>query len=106
MNTSIYQTLSTVELLDERDALSLEELCRASAAPTPFIVELVEEGVLQAHADSGGNWHFGGTQLARVRVAHRLHRDLEVNLAGIALALQLLDELAQWQSIGRPTPVR
>jgi chaperone modulatory protein CbpM len=40
-------------------------------------------------------WHFSGAALRRARVAVRLERDLELNLAGVALALDLLDELAQ-----------
>ena len=40
-------------------------------------------------------WHFSGAALRRVRRALRLERDLELNLAGVALALDLMDELEQ-----------
>jgi len=43
-------------------------------------------------------WRFTGTHLRRATVAIRLQRDLGVNLAGAALALQLLDELEVLQA--------
>ncbi len=41
---------------------------------------------------------FQETCLVRVRSALRLHRDLGVNLAGIALALDLMEELENLRS--------
>lgn len=38
-------------------------------------------------------WRFSGKSLRRARSAHRLQRDLGLNLAGIALVLDLMDEL-------------
>jgi chaperone modulatory protein CbpM len=57
------------------------------------IVEYVEEGVLHVDEVSATEWHFSGTALRRTRLALRLERDLELNLAGVALALQLIEEL-------------
>ncbi len=39
------------------------------------------------------HWRFGGASLHRAHAALRLQRDLEINLAGVALALELLDEI-------------
>jgi chaperone modulatory protein CbpM len=39
------------------------------------------------------HWRFTGLHLHRAKVAMRLHRDLGVNFAGAALALDLMDEL-------------
>jgi chaperone modulatory protein CbpM len=38
-------------------------------------------------------WRFSGTALRRARTALRLQRDLEINLPGVALALELLEEI-------------
>ncbi len=38
-------------------------------------------------------WRFSGAALRRARLALRLERDLELNLAGVALALELMEEL-------------
>lgn len=74
--------------------LSLDELSRSCAVQTHFIVELVEEGViapLAGHAPE--SWRFANWQLRQVTVAWRLQRDLGINLAGAALALQLLEQI-------------
>jgi chaperone modulatory protein CbpM len=42
-------------------------------------------------------WRFTGTQMRRARMALRLQSDLGINLAGVALALQLLDEIETLQ---------
>jgi chaperone modulatory protein CbpM len=39
------------------------------------------------------HWRFSGRSLHRAQVARRLHEDLDVNLPGIALALDLLEEI-------------
>jgi chaperone modulatory protein CbpM len=58
-----------------------------------YIVELVEEGVLSVTAVEAEQWRFAGTALRRARTALRLQRDLEINLPGVALALELMEEL-------------
>ena len=42
---------------------------------------------------SAVEWRFSGTALRRTRLALRLERDLELNLAGVALALDLMEEV-------------
>lgn len=74
--------------------LTLIEVSRTCAVQTEFIVELVQEGVIEPHAGTApDSWRFSDAQLRHVTVASRLQRDLGVNLAGAALALQLLDEI-------------
>jgi len=84
-------------ILEEQTELTLDDICRACAAQTDMIVELVDEGVLAPQGNTSNNapehWHFTGAHLQRARVALRLQNDLGVNLAGAALALELLDEL-------------
>ena len=80
-------------ILEEQTELSLDDLCRACAAQAGRIVELVDEGLLTPAGTAPGEWRFTGVHLHRARVALRLESDLGVNLAGAALALELLDEL-------------
>ena len=74
--------------------LTLVEVSRCCAVQTGFVIELIKEGVL---APLGGSapesWRFSAVQTRQVTLAARLQRDLGVNPAGAALALQLLDEL-------------
>ena len=80
-------------ILDEQAQLTLAELTRACAVHAELIIELVEEGVLAPIGREPEQWRFTGAHMRRARVAVHLQRDLGVNLAGAALALQLLDEV-------------
>ena len=87
------QNTFTGVLLDERAELSLVELSRACSGSTEWVIELVEQGVLEPVGSDQAHWHFSGTCLLRARAAMRLKHDLDINLAGIALALDLIDEI-------------
>jgi chaperone modulatory protein CbpM len=77
----------------EDDSLTLEQLCHACDVHTDWIISLVEESIIEPQGDEIQVWRFSGASLVRVRSALRLQRDLGVNLAGIALALDLIEEL-------------
>jgi len=80
-------------ILEEQIQLTLTDLCCACAVHTEQIIELVDVGVLEPLGGEPAHWRFGGASLHRARMALRLQRDLEINLAGAALALELLDEI-------------
>ena len=70
---------------------SLEELSGACAVEQRVIVELMDEGIIEARSTT--EVRFGGEALRRTRLAMRLQRDLGLNAAGTALAIQLLDRI-------------
>lgn len=70
----------------------MEELCRACRVRQEWILELVEEGILEPQREYD-DWRFAGPSLRRVRTVWRLQRDLGVNLAGAALVLDLMEEI-------------
>lgn len=74
--------------------LTLSELSRACRVPEEQLVVWVSEGVLEASGRQPQEWRFAGHSLRRALVAARLARDLDINLGGVALALDLLDEIA------------
>jgi chaperone modulatory protein CbpM len=81
-------------VVEEELTLTTIELCRAAGASESHLAVWVAEGVLKPSAGgSPPEWRFGGASLRRIRVATRLARDLEVNPPGVALALDLLDEI-------------
>lgn len=92
MTTELLPLLSGC-ILEEETELTLPELCRACNVHAELIIEFVEEGVLEPAGNEPSAWVFKGGSLKRTRAALRLQHDLGVNLAGVALALQLLDEL-------------
>ncbi len=80
--------------LESDGVLTLQQLCRVCAVQTDFVLSLLEEGVAQPlEGQQPESWRFSEVQVKRVSVAWRLQRDLGVNPAGAALALQLLDEV-------------
>lgn len=79
-------------IFDQSAILSIKDLSRMCQVDERHIVEFVEEGVLNV-VEISSEWRFTGDALRRARLAVRLERDLELNLAGVALALDLLEEL-------------
>lgn len=90
-------------ILEEQTDLSISEVCQACAVRVETIIELVDEGILSPTGRDPHRWRFTGIHLRRATVAIRLQNDLGVNLAGAALALQLLDELEALQARLRKT---
>lgn len=72
---------------------TLVELSRVSGASEEEITLWVAEGALEPKGAAPQEWRFSGASLRRVRTACRLTRDLQINAPGIALALDLLDEI-------------
>lgn len=88
-------TCLTGAVLEEQEPLTLADLCRACTVHAERIIELVDEGVIEPIGRDPARWRFHGANLRRVRVALHLQRDLGVNVAGVALALDLMEEMEQ-----------
>jgi chaperone modulatory protein CbpM len=83
------------ELISQEPEFTLEDLCRSCMVASDEVVALVEEGVIEVHGTDVTQWRFRVSSFGRARTALRLQRDLGVNLAGAALALELLDRIAE-----------
>ena len=107
MKQNMPQPILDGVLLDEQAELTLIDLCCSCSCSAEWIIELVEEGALEpvilktdTHKpsdDQQNQWRFTGYSLQRAQTARRLHRDLNINLAGVALALELLDQVSSLQ---------
>jgi len=75
--------------------MNLVELSRATSTSEELIMAWVTEGVLSPSGSSPEDWRFGGDSLSRTKTAMRLSKDLEINTPGLALALQLLDQISE-----------
>lgn len=75
--------------------LSLTELCRVSNASADWVIELVEEGILEPVGTDRSVWRFESTSVTILRRVRHLQTDLRLNLAGVAVVLILADENAQ-----------
>ena len=85
-------------VVEEELTLTMIELCRASSTSESHVEMWVAEGVLEPSGASREEWRFSGRSLARMRIATRLARDLEINSPGVALALDLLDEIERLEA--------
>lgn len=85
-------TVLTGILVEDTNTFTLVELSRICDKPAEWILGLVEEGVIEPVGDRN-HWQFPGHCLRRIRIVQRLESDLGVNLAGAALAVDLLEEL-------------
>jgi len=80
-------------VVEDEVEFTLDELCGACALERRQIVELVDQGIIETR--STVELRFGGEALRRARIAMRLQRDLGVNAAGTALAIQLLERIEE-----------
>ena len=75
--------------------MTIVELSHASRTPEELIMSWVSEGVWSPSGSTLQEWRFSGDSLRRAKTAAHLTHDLELNVPGVALALELLDEIAQ-----------
>ena len=87
------ERITSVQVLDDGVELTLVELCRASRAAEEQVRLWVLEGVLTPRGAAPDEWRFAPTALRRARRARALTHDLEINTPGVALALDLMDEI-------------
>ena len=80
-------------VVEDEVHLTLVELCRVCNVPEDQVRHWVGEGVLEPIGRAPHEWRFAGASLRRTRVATRLAHDFELNPPGVALALDLLDEI-------------
>ena len=81
-------------VLDEGLVVTLAELTQLCGSSGRILQLMVGEGLLRPRAGvAPAEWRFDGVAVQRARRALRLRHDLQLNLSGTALALDLLDEL-------------
>ena len=85
-------------LVEEDVHMSIVEISQATRAPEDLIMSWVTEGVLSPTGSSPEDWRFSGDSLQRAKTAAHLAHDLELNTPGVALALDLLDEITRLRS--------
>jgi chaperone modulatory protein CbpM len=84
------------ELLDESTCLRLDEFCARLRVEQHWISELVAIGALEPRGGfDSAEWSFALADLPRARALVRLVEELEVNLPGAAIIVELLEERRQ-----------
>lgn len=80
---------------DEREVITLIELCKCSTLDEQFVIECVEHGIAPSSGTQVVEWTFSQDAVLRLQKAWRLHRDLELQISSLALVLELIDERDQ-----------
>lgn len=87
----------TVDLADSGARYTLREVCERGGCHAELVIKMVSYGIVEPIAPAEGTpelqWEFDVSALARLQKALRLQRDLNINLAGLAMSLDLLDEV-------------
>jgi chaperone modulatory protein CbpM len=94
MGNKMIKLLSGI-IIDEREMLSLAELCHCCGLQAEHIITMIEQGLVDP-LESGipiSRWQFRADSVLRIQTAQRLQRDLQVNLEGAVLAVELLEEI-------------
>jgi chaperone modulatory protein CbpM len=81
------------ELVDTATLCTIDELRIACNVDANWIAELVEHGVIEPIGPVDADWRFTSLTIVRIAKAKRLERDLNLNPPGLAIVLDLLDEI-------------
>jgi len=88
----------TIIAIEAEPELSLEELCETCHITPDFICELIEYGTLEPKGIALETWRFDTRHLQRIQRVLRLQHDLGINMAGAALAMDLMDQIEKLQA--------
>jgi chaperone modulatory protein CbpM len=89
-------------VIDEVNKITIDEVTRFCSVRRERVVALVMEGIVEPEGGAPEEWRFNGRELSRARRALRIESDLDVNLAAVAIILDLLDQIEELQSaLGR-----
>ena len=75
--------------------LDMERFCEEAGIPATYVIEIVEHGIIEPQGRTPDVWRFEDYELAIAQRATKLHHDLEMEWEGVALALDLLEEVQQ-----------
>lgn len=84
------------ELLDDNASFSLWEVCERYGVHAEYVMDMVSYGVVEPQSGIAPlDWRFDCRALLRIGKAIRLGHDLNLDLPGLAISLDLLDEVEQ-----------
>lgn len=80
-----------IEILDDAEQLTREELAQLCRVDVSWIDEMIAHGVIAPVRQQ--TLHFSAVTITTIRKARRLEQDFALNMPGVALALDLLEEI-------------
>lgn len=91
------ETINTAVVIQETTTFTVTEICQRCNLPYAFLKQMVEHGMFESQLDLEENFALDLVQVNRIESAFHLHNDLEINMPGIALVLELRDEIDHLQ---------
>jgi chaperone modulatory protein CbpM len=88
-------TIVTGMLIEETTTFTFIQVCHKYHIPKELLIEMVEQGLFPDQPTDPDHIALDQKALRRIESAFRLHKDLGINLPGVALALELLEEIEQ-----------
>ncbi len=80
-------------LMDDEGTISLVEVCQKYNLSEERLLDMMEHGLFSAHTENLKRLHVDYQTCRRIQSATRLQHDLGINLPGVVLVLELLEEL-------------
>ncbi len=81
--------------------IDMQEFCQVVDLPAAFVIEIVEHGILEPQGRQPDEWLFDSAALSIARRAVKLQHELQLEWDGVALALNLLEELERVRAENR-----
>lgn len=81
--------------------IDMQEFCEVVDLPAAYVIEIVEHGILEPQGRQPEEWLFDSAALSIARRAVKLHHELQLEWDGVALALNLLEELERVRAENR-----
>ncbi|WP_166357788.1 chaperone modulator CbpM [Pseudomonas akapageensis] len=73
--------------------LDMKEFCQVVDLPPTYVIEIVEHGIVEPQGRTPDEWLFDDSASVLAKRAAKLRDDLHMEWEGVALALELLDEV-------------
>lgn len=84
--------------VDDHSSVSFVDVCEKQGISEDVLLDMLEHGLLPEVIAPDKNISFDPNMINRVQSACRLQVDLGLNVPGVVLALELMDELTQLHS--------
>lgn len=81
--------------------LDMKEFCQVADLPPTYVIEIVEHGIVEPQGRTPDEWLFDDTAPVLAKRAAKLRDDLHLEWEGVALALELLEEVQQLRTENR-----
>jgi len=99
MKYNIIKVYEAQIIEDNENNITLGHVCNKCKTTPEMIIKMVNEGILSPRGDRKIKWRFSFSAIDTILKVQRLQNDLNVNLAGAALVLHLLEKVDRLEAL-------